>query len=76
MRQLVAADGAQADFRKFGHQPNGLVGWSDRHDGDPSGRVGRAPVLLSPDVLAGNVTGMRDEMSRFLVPMEPMRLCS
>ncbi len=52
-------------FQKFGHRPIALVGGATGMIGDPSGKS-EERVLLSPDVLAGNVTGMQAQMSRFL----------
>ncbi len=52
-------------FQQFGHRPIALVGGATGMIGDPSGKS-QERVLLSPDVLANNVEGMRTQMARFL----------
>lgn len=52
-------------FQKFGHRPIALVGGATGMIGDPSGKS-EERVLLSPDVLAENVSGLREQMSRYL----------
>lgn len=52
-------------FQQFGHKPIVLVGGATGMIGDPSGKS-EERVLLSSDVLEGNVQGLRDQMSRYL----------
>jgi tyrosyl-tRNA synthetase len=52
-------------FQKFGHRPIALVGGATGMIGDPSGKS-EERNLLSPDILAENVSGMQNQMRRFL----------
>lgn len=52
-------------FQKAGHSPIALVGGATGMIGDPSGKS-EERVLLSPDVLAENVEGIKAQMSRVL----------
>ncbi|GAB5406127.1 MAG: tyrosine--tRNA ligase [Aureliella sp.] len=52
-------------FQKAGHKPIALVGGATGMIGDPSGKS-EERVLLSPDVLAENVDGIKQQMSRVL----------
>lgn len=52
-------------FQKFGHRPIALVGGATGMIGDPSGKS-EERNLLSRDLLAVNVDGMKRQMERFL----------
>ncbi len=52
-------------FQLAGHKPIALVGGATGMIGDPSGKS-EERVLLSPDVLAENVAGLKEQMGRFL----------
>ncbi len=52
-------------FQRAGHRPIALVGGATGMIGDPSGKS-EERVLLDTDVLAANVSGMAEQMKRFL----------
>ena len=52
-------------FQKAGHKPVALVGGATGMIGDPSGKSAERN-LLSRDVLEENVSGLREQMKRFL----------
>ena len=52
-------------FQQFGHKPIALVGGATGMIGDPSGKS-EERNLLSPEVLAENVEGLKTQMSRYL----------
>jgi len=52
-------------FQRAGHVPIALVGGATGMIGDPSGKS-EERVLLSPDVLAENVAGMKAQMQKYL----------
>jgi tyrosyl-tRNA synthetase len=52
-------------FQRLGHQPVALVGGATGMIGDPSGKS-EERNLLSTDVLATNIAGMKSQMQRFL----------
>jgi tyrosyl-tRNA synthetase len=52
-------------FQRCGHKPHALVGGATGMVGDPSGRS-EERNLLSRDILEHNLTGIRNQLSRFL----------
>ena len=54
-----------ARLQRFGHTPIAIVGGGTGMIGDPSGKS-QERVLLSADQVEANVTGIRDELARFL----------
>jgi len=56
---------ALARLQRFGHRPIALVGGGTGMIGDPSGKS-QERTLLTPEQLAVNVAGVRDQLSRFL----------
>jgi tyrosyl-tRNA synthetase len=54
-----------ARIQRFGHSPIAIVGGGTGMIGDPSGKS-QERVLLSPDQIAANVEGIREQLSRFL----------
>jgi tyrosyl-tRNA synthetase len=54
-----------ARLQRFGHTPIAIVGGGTGMIGDPSGKS-QERVLLNPDQIAVNVTGIRAQLERFL----------
>jgi tyrosyl-tRNA synthetase len=54
-----------ARLQRFGHTPIAIVGGGTGMIGDPSGKS-QERVLLSRDQIETNVSGIRDQLSRFL----------
>jgi tyrosyl-tRNA synthetase len=52
-------------FQQAGHKPIAVVGGATGMIGDPSGKS-QERNLLSPDAIEQNLTGLRDQMRRFL----------
>jgi tyrosyl-tRNA synthetase len=56
---------ALARMQRFGHTPIGLVGGGTGMIGDPSGKTVERQ-LLTPEKVAENLEGIREQLSRFL----------
>src|SRR6185295_1887818 len=56
---------ALARLQRFGHVPIAVVGGGTGMIGDPSGKS-QERNLLSADVIEVNVSGIRDQLARFL----------
>src|SRR5438094_2886919 len=54
-----------ARLQRFGHSPIAIVGGGTGMIGDPSGKS-QERVLLSPEQIAVNVSGIRAQLERFL----------
>src|SRR5204862_6825239 len=54
-----------ARLQRFGHAPIAIVGGGTGMIGDPSGKS-QERVLLSPEQIAGNVSGIRAQLEKFL----------
>jgi len=52
-------------FQRAGHRPIALLGGGTGMIGDPSGKENERP-LLSPDDLAHNLAGIREQLGRFI----------
>ncbi|MEM8934669.1 MAG: tyrosine--tRNA ligase [Acidobacteriota bacterium] len=56
---------ALARMQRYGHTPIGLVGGGTGMIGDPSGKTAERQ-LLTPEKVAENLAGLREQLSRFL----------
>src|SRR5438093_6481097 len=54
-----------ARLQRFGHSPVAIVGGGTGMIGDPSGKS-QERILLSPEQIAVNVSGIRAQLERFL----------